>query len=351
MGYPGTRGRGCLVSQMLRAPFPWFGGKSRAADAVWAAFGDVPNYVEPFFGSGATLLGRPRGAGKIETVNDLDGNIANFWRSIQHDPEAVAEWCDYPVNEIELNARHGWLVEHVGRMTTKLRESCDYYDAKIAGWWVWGICQWIGAGWCSPEARPLSGKSNRPVMSHAGSGVHRSKLPTVGISGTGVNRLRLPALGNDRGINGVSATPCQEWFQALAVRLRRVRVACGDWTRVLGDSVLGKGKNVGGRRPCAVFMDPPYSHDVRCKDIYAEESADVSQRVREWCLQHGDDSDLRIALCGYEGEHDMPDEWECHAWRANGHNKKNGERERIWFSKHCLSVGAQSDLFAIGGAS
>jgi DNA adenine methylase len=41
----------------LRAPFPWFGGKSRAAHLVWAAFGDVPNYVEPFFGSGAVLLG------------------------------------------------------------------------------------------------------------------------------------------------------------------------------------------------------------------------------------------------------------------------------------------------------
>ena len=41
----------------LRAPFPWFGGKSRVAPLVWDRFGDVPNYVEPFFGSGAVLLG------------------------------------------------------------------------------------------------------------------------------------------------------------------------------------------------------------------------------------------------------------------------------------------------------
>jgi hypothetical protein len=34
-------------------------GRARAAHLVWAAFGDVPNYVEPFFGSGAVLLGRP----------------------------------------------------------------------------------------------------------------------------------------------------------------------------------------------------------------------------------------------------------------------------------------------------
>ena len=43
---------------MLKAPFPWFGGKSRVADIVWDRFGKVDNYVEPFFGSGAVLLAR-----------------------------------------------------------------------------------------------------------------------------------------------------------------------------------------------------------------------------------------------------------------------------------------------------
>jgi site-specific DNA-adenine methylase len=37
----------------LKAPFPWFGGKSKVAPIVWERFGDVQNYVEPFFGSGA----------------------------------------------------------------------------------------------------------------------------------------------------------------------------------------------------------------------------------------------------------------------------------------------------------
>jgi hypothetical protein len=30
---------------ILKAPFPWFGGKSRVAEIVWDRFGDVPNYV------------------------------------------------------------------------------------------------------------------------------------------------------------------------------------------------------------------------------------------------------------------------------------------------------------------
>jgi site-specific DNA-adenine methylase len=47
------------LHKQLRAPFQYFGGKSRAAHLVWARFGDVPNYVEAFAGSLATLLARP----------------------------------------------------------------------------------------------------------------------------------------------------------------------------------------------------------------------------------------------------------------------------------------------------
>jgi hypothetical protein len=48
---------------MLIAPFPWFGGKRKVAAEVWARFGAVGNYVEPFFGSGAVLLARPDSRG------------------------------------------------------------------------------------------------------------------------------------------------------------------------------------------------------------------------------------------------------------------------------------------------
>ena len=40
----------------LAAPFPYFGGKRRAAPIVWRALGDPSGYVEPFAGSAAVLL-------------------------------------------------------------------------------------------------------------------------------------------------------------------------------------------------------------------------------------------------------------------------------------------------------
>ena len=120
----------------LTAPFPWFGGKSRAASAVWEAIGEVTNYVEPFAGSLAVLLSSPR-IHQVETVNDKDGYLANFWRAVQGDPEEVARHADWPVNEVDLEARHGWLVSRMETLRKAL-ESPDYYDAKAAGWWVWG---------------------------------------------------------------------------------------------------------------------------------------------------------------------------------------------------------------------
>ena len=124
-------------AENLRAPFPWFGGKSRVAHIVWQYFGNVPNYVEPFAGSLAVLLGRPH-TPRTETVNDLTCMVANFWRALQHAPDEVARHCDYPVNEADLHARHRWAIGRA-EFRERMKWEPDYYDAKIAGWWVWGI--------------------------------------------------------------------------------------------------------------------------------------------------------------------------------------------------------------------
>jgi hypothetical protein len=161
----------------LKAPFPWFGGKSRVADVVWRAFGDVDNYVEPFAGSLAVLLGR-HGTPSVETVNDLDCYLANFWRSIQADPDGVEQWCDWPVNEADKHSRHRWLVEQV-EFRERMMIDPHFYDVKIAGWWVWGISLWIGAGWCATGKR-LSRQI--PTLSGAGNGIHSLSLRGGGLT-------------------------------------------------------------------------------------------------------------------------------------------------------------------------
>ena len=282
----------------LRAPFPWFGGKSRAASIIWERFGDVANYIEPFAGSLAVLLARPT-APRIETVNDLDCNVANFWRAVQADPEAVAKFADWPVNEADLHARHRWLVAQLPAHRERMMTDPDYFDAKIAGWWVWGLCQWIGTGWCDGK---VSHRRPKASGDNPGMGVH-----------TMVNLYVL----------------CEK----IASRIRRTRVLCGDWKRAVGNAVLfgAKDKHIS----TAICLDPPYAQTERNSKLYAVET-DVSTAVREWALEHGDDPRLRIALCGYEGEHEMPGSWECVPWKSTGTREEQATRERIWFSPHCL---------------
>lgn len=365
------------VSDELRAPFPWFGGKRRVAEFVWARLGDVDSFNEPFAGSLAVLLGRPHQP-RIETVNDLDCYLANFWRALQADPDAVAYHADGPVNEADLHARHRWLVDH---RPEAVMTDPDFFDVRIAGWWVWGQCLWIGSGWCQrPEwtGRVNAGRRERGIhkkrfagtgngqgtgvhslgaqnldqkrpklYDHGGTGVHRRWQGGGQGGGSGVHAPTLtrqmpPRIAAEGGsISGVTSEPLArsgglyDYLGQLAARLRRVRVCCGDWRRVLTPSVTTYCGLTG------VFLDPPYSHELR-ERCYSEDH-DISADVRAWAIEHGDDPQMRIALCGYEGEHVMPESWACVAWKAHGGYSRsvrgvaNRDRERIWFSPHCLA--------------
>ena len=232
------------MSEVLKAPFPYFGGKSKAAPAVWAAFGGgVKNYVEPFAGSAAMLLAAPEGK-RIETINDFDGFVANFWRALAHDPDAVAHAADWPVNEVDLMARHSWLVRHRQPIAEQLCADPAWYDARSAGWWVWGACNWIGSGWCSGTG-PWVHDGTRLVHKEggAGQGIKR-QLPQLSNAGQGINRDSGPL---------TRRAFIMDWFGKLHERLRDVRVTCGDWQRVVKDSVTTR------HGLTAVFLDPPYA--------------------------------------------------------------------------------------------
>ena len=331
----------------LKAPFPWFGGKSRVAEEVWARLGDAPNYVEPFAGSAAVLLARPDAHEwweRTETINDLDGFVANFWLAVRDDAEAVAHHADWPVNENDLHARHSWLVARSPELRASLEGDPGYYDAQIAGWWVWGLCLWIGSGWCSGNGpwRVVDGKLVH--LGDDGQGINR-KLVHLGNDGRGINRKRVH-LGNDgRGLEEAWGEHLRDMMARLSDRLRRVRVCSGDWARVTGPSPTTK------HGITAVFLDPPYSHAERDDRLYRVEMA-VADKVRDWAIEHGDDPLFRIALCGYDGEHAMPDGWQAHAWQPNGgygsqgdaRGRENAAREVVWFSPHCVPTDSEQGV-------
>ncbi|MEX5711893.1 DNA adenine methylase [Parafrankia sp. FMc6] len=76
---------------VTRPPFAYFGGKTLLADRIVALLPKHEHYVEPFAGSLAVLLAKPRSA--METVNDLDQNLMTFWRVLREQPADLMRAC------------------------------------------------------------------------------------------------------------------------------------------------------------------------------------------------------------------------------------------------------------------
>lgn len=73
-------------SAFSRNLFPWIGSKRRLADAIIPLLPAHECYCEPFAGSAAVFFRKPPSA--LEILNDVCGDIVNFFRVIQrHAPE------------------------------------------------------------------------------------------------------------------------------------------------------------------------------------------------------------------------------------------------------------------------
>lgn len=64
--------------------FGWYGGKYSKLDFILPLLPKCKHYVEPFGGSGAVLLNREKSP--VETYNDIDGEIVNFFRMMREKP-------------------------------------------------------------------------------------------------------------------------------------------------------------------------------------------------------------------------------------------------------------------------
>lgn len=65
----------------MRPPFPYYGSKGRLAGWITDLMPEHRVYVEPFAGSAAVLFAKAPAA--IEIINDLDGNVINFFRTLR----------------------------------------------------------------------------------------------------------------------------------------------------------------------------------------------------------------------------------------------------------------------------
>jgi hypothetical protein len=274
-----------VSSSPLVAPFKWRGGKRLVAPLVWQRFGRVGHYCEPFCGGAAVLLGRPSPAG-LETINDLDGLLCNFWRSIKLQPTVVSSLMRSPPSDVDMRSRHAWLRDQ--RIDIERQLADPTYCNPLAGaWWAWGQAHAYQQRW-----------------------VERSCRPVLDPTPSGPNRL-----------DGA------ELLDGLAKRLQRVAVLHRDWSSVVRPSMLFRNRT----NHVGVFLDPPYDGD---EGLYAA-TAPVASAVWDWALDNANDPRLRIAVCGYDDGRKTPRGWSVMPWSSIGGGSRRHE-ERVWFSPHCL---------------
>ena len=384
----------------LSAPFPWYGGKRQWAKTILERLGDdADSYVEPFAGSLAVLLHKPEPYPR-EIVCDIDGMLCNFWRAVKFDPEQTAYWADWPTVHFDLTARHKWLVEWGKSNIDALKEDPEYFDAKVAGWWCWGVSNWIGGGFCEAVYGGHVSVDQIPhVTSYptgGGQGVqvqrkvigdqipHVNSYPTGGGQGVQVQRKvigenvgdKIPQVNHKSGGRGVQAQrkvigknvgdkipqvnhksggrggvqaqnknmpTIGEWFEALSCRLGKVVVLNRGWKSAISKTILGNTKSHPGTP--AVFLDPPYLTSDRKAVLYESDKSggsDVAARESyEWAVGNG--NEYRIAYACHEGDFEVPEGWDSMATTFKGvhDTAKKKQRDMVMFSPACLPPGSR----------
>lgn len=275
----------------MKPPFAYYGGKTRMADAIVRLLPEHSHYVEPFAGSLAVLLAKPRS--DMETVNDIDQDLMTFWRVLRDRPEDLTRVADltphsraehqaaYDLDaddELE-RARRVWVLLSQGRGSTLRRTGWRFYRDP------------------------------------AGSTISMPDYLTAYAD-------RMP--------------PC-------ARRLHGVSLECRPALEVIADY---------GQHPNALlYVDPPYEASTRSSLNYRHEMGD--QAEHEALLAALLDCEATVVLSGYPSP--MYDEalngWdrvEVEAWTGNGirdgRSKSDGDRVEVLWSNREMSRPRQQVL-------
>jgi DNA adenine methylase len=277
----------------MKPPFAYYGGKTKLADQIADLLPEHTHYVEPFAGSLAVLLAKPRS--KMETVNDLDGDLMNFWRVLRDRPQDLARVMDLtPHSRAEQVAAYNLA-------------DCDDLERARRVW----------------------------VLLSQGRGSTLRK--------TGWRFYRDPAGSSCSMPDYLSAYT--ERVPPAATRLHGVSLECRDALEVIHE--YGKHPNV------LLYCDPPYLATSRNSTNYRHEMAGVDDHARLADALHN--VEASVVLSGYHSPlyDDLYDGWhriEMAAWTGNGipgeATKTDGNRVEVLWANRPIG---EPDLF--GGAA
>ena len=88
---------------MAQPLIPWIGGKRRLADKILPLLADHEHscYVEPFCGAAALFFFREHRT-KVEVLNDINGDLVNLYRVVQHHLEEFVRQFKWALSSRQL---------------------------------------------------------------------------------------------------------------------------------------------------------------------------------------------------------------------------------------------------------
>lgn len=268
----------------MRAPIGYYGSKLTIADQIVALLPSHLHYVEPYAGSLAVLLAKPRS--KMETVNDLDRDVMTFWRVLRDRPDDLARvaaltphsraehleaYTDHP-DELE-QARRVWVRLTQGRAGTMRKTGWRHYVDP-----------------------------------------HGSSIPMAAYLEAYRERL-YPA----------------------AARLMDVSLEC-----LPGLEVIAK---YGTHPDVLLYVDPPYLGSTRARNYRHEMGAESDHRELAEALRA---ARAAVVLSGYDSPlyRGLYDGWHRHEIRT-GTGQANGWRDRVEVLWSNRPLGVQPSLFEL----
>lgn len=125
--------QGSLMSskeyKTIRSPIKWVGGKSRLRKQIISLLPPHSCYVELFSGAAWVLFGKP--PSDVEVINDIDGELINFFRIVQKRPEDFMESFDL---ELVSREKFEFLANLDVTKLSDIERAHRFYYIIMAGW-------------------------------------------------------------------------------------------------------------------------------------------------------------------------------------------------------------------------
>jgi len=271
-----------------RPALRYYGGKWRLASWIISFFPEHVNYVEPCGGAASVLLQKPRSP--LETYNDLDSNVVNFFRVLRDRPDEL-------IRKI--------------RLTPWARAEYKSHHESASDDIEWARRFWIGM---------VMSIGN---MAYSSSGMRMTK-----------NEDGMP------GMPDVTVQTDQSHLEHVAARLLGVQIENKPYQEIL--TMYDHPANL-------FYMDPPYVDETRATKKYYIVDWNTNQHIEAAALLH--QCQGYIVISGYACPL-YTELYEAHGWERHdkvAQTNSGGKRvESVWLSPRTVEALSRPKQMKLG---